>query len=124
PPRSTLFPYTTLFRSAVELLDAVSEDQARVGPLARGGGDRRGGAAGRRLGAVGGRGVIHAQAQTPASFSHILVVPNHADRNSFDGKRVASQVDFDRLEFRVLGQQLHRVPAAPQALHGHFVGQP
>src|SRR3712207_7565757 len=39
PPRSTLFPYTTLFRSLVEVLDAVEGDEpegAAVGQLVAG----------------------------------------------------------------------------------------
>src|SRR3712207_7677631 len=31
PPRSTLFPYTTLFRSHVELADLVAAPQVQVG---------------------------------------------------------------------------------------------
>src|SRR2546430_13369406 len=33
PPRSTLFPYTTLFRSDVELHDALSADRAELALL-------------------------------------------------------------------------------------------
>src|SRR2546422_11752578 len=33
PPRSTLFPYTTLFRSAVSDLDVERHELAFVGPL-------------------------------------------------------------------------------------------
>src|SRR3712207_6953912 len=33
PPRSTLFPYTTLFRSGIEAIDVVSEgDLLAIGP--------------------------------------------------------------------------------------------
>src|SRR3989449_7164083 len=40
PPRSTLFPYTTLFRSVKALRAYVGEEGARGGPLFR---NRRGG---------------------------------------------------------------------------------
>src|SRR3712207_8023265 len=51
PPRSTLFPYTTLFRSAVRLLERARPAPARVlaehrdavpGPAVRAHADRRG----------------------------------------------------------------------------------
>src|SRR5438552_12303291 len=42
PPRSTLFPYTTLFRSRV-LVEAhrIEDVKLRLGPVVRGGGDSR-----------------------------------------------------------------------------------
>src|SRR5256885_9517014 len=36
PPRSTLFPYTTLFRSLVELVDAIGSDWRGVQGIAYG----------------------------------------------------------------------------------------
>src|SRR2546430_7424526 len=36
PPRSTLFPYTTLFRSVIPLHDLVGEIQDRLGDLLAG----------------------------------------------------------------------------------------
>src|ERR1041385_7919915 len=50
-----------------------------------------------------------------------LAVPDDADRNALDGEGLAAQVDFDRLELRVFGHELHRMPAAAQALHGDLV---
>src|SRR5260370_39790765 len=65
PPRSTLFPYTTLFRSMAALLDLLDDDRA-VALLARhgkipsvglgGGGERR------RTGLAGGFDLVEAGA--------------------------------------------------------------
>src|SRR3712207_7740806 len=45
PPRSTLFPYTTLFRSAGRVVRSSPSARARPGARGRGGGGRAGGAA-------------------------------------------------------------------------------
>src|SRR5581483_8720243 len=52
-----------------------------------------------------------------------LAVADDADRDALDGERLAPQVDLDRLEFRVLRQELDRMAAASQALDRHFVSQ-
>src|SRR3712207_7509983 len=63
PPRSTLFPYTTLFRSGPELgrvEQALVRDRVGVEPGPRAGGcagrDRHGRRGGGRVGGDGGRG--------------------------------------------------------------------
>src|SRR3712207_7139250 len=53
PPRSTLFPYTTLFRSKLELVCARLPSAARE-PAAEGLGQGRGGGHGRHLGSSTG----------------------------------------------------------------------
>src|SRR5256886_10778141 len=42
PPRSTLFPYTTLFRSASRAADRTSRTSGRARPASRAGGHRAG----------------------------------------------------------------------------------
>src|SRR3712207_7537138 len=53
PPRSTLFPYTTLFRSPAQLLQ-----RAAVGPRRRAGPARAGGEQPAGVGLGGSRGVV------------------------------------------------------------------
>src|SRR3712207_7541651 len=55
PPRSTLFPYTTLFRSVHHLEGARAEQAQRVPRPPRRGGRRRGAPAGAKRGHAGGK---------------------------------------------------------------------
>src|SRR4051794_29915793 len=57
-------------------------------------------------------------------LSEALAVANYTDRDTFDRQRLAAQVDIDRREVRVLGFELHRMAASPQALDGNLVAEP
>src|SRR5262245_7249154 len=50
-------------------------------------------------------------------------VADHPDRDPFDRERRRADVDHDRLEVGVLGQELDRRAAAAQPLHRHLVVQ-
>src|SRR5258708_30853244 len=75
PPRSTLFPYTTLFRSREDLADLVEDltddlaERARGAPLALGGlrlGARQAGPGGARRAVAGDRSEEHtSELQSP-----------------------------------------------------------
>src|SRR2546428_12896216 len=77
PPRSTLFPYTTLFRSQVDDGQGRSGDRDAAGAAARraaagGGGDLAAG----RIAGWGGRAALPTPAPLSASPPHPLNPPN------------------------------------------------
>ena len=47
----------------------------------------------------------------------------HSDGNALDGERLAPQIDDDRLEVRVLGDQFRASAFQLQALHGHVIAK-
>src|SRR5258706_9001979 len=57
-----------------------------------------------------------------SGFLQTFAAADNADGDALDGHLVVAQVELDRLEIRILGQQLHRVAAAFQSLDGHLVG--
>src|SRR3712207_7880908 len=66
PPRSTLFPYTTLFRSVARGHGAQTCPGARMGTL----GEGKTGATGSRLGKLRARGAPRAEAAQGRSEEH------------------------------------------------------
>src|SRR5256885_12146140 len=89
PPRSTLFPYTTLFRSTLE----VDRGGDGVGVVARSGarlalgqlGVNRGGGVG---GAGGGGPVRRAHARTPVNLEYRISAFAFKKKNSLSGRIV------------------------------------